>query len=205
LIVLVGGARRPGEHVVEVMYSNRDNQSTFPFKIVTIDPTIQGGQTTKVFPGVPDDFTGDAPARAVRVACGIPASMMRELFPKYTGQLADAGPIPDDVDRLADEFHAAVMAYKDDAVVQALVTATPRNDHTVILDLPPELGGKRQFDKLQIHDLVDAIRGKFNLPARDQFDRCEEMYPAARGIYEPLKAISDKIEAQLTSMESLAG
>jgi hypothetical protein len=156
----------PGKYTVEVAFLSEVSSAgsagssiSFPFVITRkYVADINTGQTTRLYPGVPDKWS---------TVHEIPALAARRLCPEGA-----APSPPDDI-----QFQRWVKEYLDDPTVRALHGADAFSKHFVVLDLPPALGGERDFDGSQIRYIANAISARHNLPDHAEVAVCMNLFP----------------------------
>lgn len=156
----------PGSHTVEVVFVTQATHAawnptppSFPFAITRKYPVdVAAGQTADIYVAIPDRWSNATDVPAARAFC--PPS-----------------PQPPD----AEDLRAKFAAYTEDPMVIVLRKASfavrAPGDHTAMLDLPPELGGPRAFDAVQIGEIIDAMVASHALPSQDEVADCAKRYP----------------------------
>jgi hypothetical protein len=183
----------PETYTIEVAlyspsYSDHTERS-FPFVITRkYVVEVRPGQTTQLYPGVPDDWDslGFYPARAVRGLCNVGA----------------APPDVDELKRLVTQLEGIVRAYMDDPMVKLLRgldrPSLSRPKGTVVLDLPPAQGGPRELDATQVRAIAGAISARHAFPDRSAITECQRRFPQIEAYAAYGKMIGD-IESDMES------
>jgi hypothetical protein len=102
-----------------------------------------------------------------------------------------------------DELKRKLSAYMNDSTVTALRGADAsflsRGKGVVVLDLPPEQGGSREFDGKQIKYIADAVANRANLPRQSDIEDCQRSFPQFADYYaeygKTIRFIADDIES----------
>ena len=172
-----------GTYAIElvILLSPDSSRSSFPFVInggYTRD--VQSGQTEGVSPGIPDDWS-DSP-----VAIAAATTFCDGSSPPSAAQL---------------NF---ITEYMQDPIVKSLRAAMsasllPHAEGVVMLDLPPEQGGSREFDGRQIRHIVDTISGHYYGYTLRDVAACQRNYPQFSRSYAEL---SEMISAKDKDIES---
>lgn len=178
-----------GRYTVEVAYlSNDPNRSSLPFAFSPkYIANVAAGSSTELHIGVPNDWTNSEPAISV-------------MPPMNCNDKPD-------VSYVAREIHT----YLNDPVVQALIQyqASSNADGIVTINLPPALGGSREYDSAQIKHVASAILDRYyniDHAAHLSFiEDCKNSHPEwSLSLDEYEKLINDAKEG-LQSAHKLAG
>jgi hypothetical protein len=170
--------RPPGDYVVEVAYLMP--QQAFPFAITRkYDITVQDGQTTQLFVGIPNDWSTVVPARRAPMACTADGR-------------ANVGDLQQDLDR-----------YARDPTVHAL-RAMELQDGASVIDLPPENGGPREFDRAQIGYIANAVLYGYAEPSHADVGACKESTPQFAQSFEAYERLLGDFDDQLRTIRALA-
>ncbi|HEY5839683.1 MAG TPA: hypothetical protein VIT19_11655 [Pyrinomonadaceae bacterium] len=183
----------PGTYTVELAILSKapsyyDSTGIFPFVITRkYVADVQSGQTTQLYPGVPDywyDPLGPFPVRAFRKFC--------------TGS-----PEPD-----SKRILQLVSAYMDDPVVRVLrrASASFRSPSTgvVVLNMPSAQGGPRQFDASQIRHIAATISANHVLPTHRDVADCQRLFPQYHRSYGEFDKMIDVVGTDIESFRKLA-
>lgn len=175
-----------GTYAIELVILS-SSRSSFPFVINGgYRRDVQPGQTEKISPGIPDDWSDTPEYLAVTALCG--------------------GSSPPDTDQVI----SWVKAYKDDAVVKLLraaaVTVSLRSqpERVVVLNLPAEQGGPREFDASQVRHIVNGISYRHKRYSLRDIAACESRYPLNSSSYTAYGKVISDIDNDIESFRKLA-
>jgi hypothetical protein len=185
----------PDKYTVEIAILSRGGSSASPFAVNSFPfvvtqkyvADVRPGQITKLYTGVPDDWSETRLAQAMRV-----------------DRLCPDGAAPPDFAQL----QHWVKDYVDDPVVKSLhdVNASsfspPKG--VVVLNLPSAQGGPREFDGSQITYIVDAILAHHNLPSHDEVAACQGRFPQFSRSYAAYDKMMSSIDTDIASFRKLA-
>jgi hypothetical protein len=184
----------PGKYNVELAIYSPGNvhgliggpANSFPFVITPKIPFgIQPGNTTEFHLAVPDQWSETVAPVAVQAHRACP----------------NGNPSPPDRNQL----ERWLKDYTDDPIVEALGEADSTSKRTVVLDLPPASGGKREFDGNQIRHITDAILASHDVPDHEEIEECRSLFPQysqAYTVYD--KTISRIIGKDIEQFRALA-
>jgi hypothetical protein len=184
--------RPPGEYTVEVAYLSQGHGS-FAFAMTAKRTmTVYPGGTSRIYVGLPDDWSDPVVP---------PAAGAQQVCP------GNFGPQSEEPDTRT--LMASMRNYRDDPVVQALlaldVSALSKPSGIVLLDLPPSLGGPREFDRAQIGDLANAVLAAYPAPSHEQVAACRTAHPDYPESYDRYDKMLTDFEDQLQAIRTLAG
>jgi hypothetical protein len=160
-------------------------KSSFPFVVsagwkVDVGP----GKPTQLYLSIPDAWENGS------VVPASPAQSHR----------ACPGNVPSAPNQ--DQVKQKIIAYKEDPIANALRTANARLSHlkdVVLIDLPSEQGGPREFDGAQILAIIDAISEHNDLPNQSDIQDCQRQYPQFSKSYamygDLIRFVDDELES----------
>jgi len=179
---------QPGNYVVEVVYfSHNEYYSSFPFAISPKYQANVGDRGRKeLYIGVPDDWERVEKAAA---AHGNPS--------------CDEKP---DASYILNQMNA----YLDDPVVQELTAKLgSSNDDSVSLDLPIADGGSREYDRVQIRYIANAILGHYynidHETSQSYIDDCKISHPEWSKTFDQYGKIVSDVKGEFQFVHRLAG
>ncbi len=79
-----------------------------------------------------------------------------------------------------------------------------RSRGVVVLDLPKELGGSREYDGRQIDQLADVVSVNGDLPTREEIAWCQSHYPQYSRSYTEYGKLLEEIGKDVKSFLALA-
>jgi hypothetical protein len=164
-------------------YGRLPSARFFPFVISRkYVADIRSGQTTQLYPGVPDDWSDPLGAFPVRA------------LPRF----CTGSPTPD-----ADQMRLLVKDYMNDPMVKILRRASAsvlsRPKGVVVLDLPLAQGGSREFDGTQIKHIADTISANHVLPKHHNVAECQRRFPQFYESYAEYDKMIEVIESEMES------
>ena len=179
---------RAGSHLIDlvVLQQGSDFKGSFPFVASSgWQKDIRKGKTTQLFLPIPNNFSKDfsvAAAQAFRLCPGAPA--------------------PPDLG----ELQGLIKEYLADPMVKVLrsVSATPHHKGRVVLDLPPEQGGAREYDGIQIRHIADTIGYRHNFPKQSDVNDCQQRFPQFSRSYARYGELLSVIDKDLETFRKLA-
>jgi hypothetical protein len=181
----------PGKYTVEVAILSYGNlrggygPSCFPFVITrkqVVDVRLD--HETQLDVGVPDDWSESYSPPAV--------SATRVCSEKESP--------PDNI-----QLQRWLEDYAHDPMVRALGGADATSKGVVVLDLPLDYGGKREFDGPQIRHITDAILRCHNLPDHSEIEECRTRFPLLAPAYDAYeKAINSIVNKDIQRFRELA-
>ena len=186
---------RPGQYTLEIAILSRGGPNVSPYTVNSFPfvvtqkyvADIQSGQVTKLYPGVPDDWSETRVVQALSV-----------------DRLCRDGQAPPDTDQL----EGWLTEYVNDPMVKALRGASPSSlsplKGVVVLNLPLAQGGSRDFDSSQITYIVDAIRDRGYLPSHSEIATCRGRLPQFSRSYEAYDKMISSIDTDIESFRKLA-
>jgi hypothetical protein len=181
-----------GKHEIDIaiLLPGPSPKSSFPFVIsagwqVDVGP----GKPTQLYLSIPDAWKNDSfpfalPAQSHRACPG------------------DAPSPPN-----GDQVKQQIRAYRDDPIASALRAANARLSHpkgVVLIDLPPEQGGPREFDGAQVSSIVAAISEHNDLPSESDIQDCQRLYPQFSKSYATYGGLVRFVDNELESFRKLA-
>jgi hypothetical protein len=179
---------RAGSHLVDlvVLQQGSDFKGSFPFVASSgWQKDIQKGKTTQLFLSIPSNFS-----KAFSVAAA----------PAF--RLCPGAPAPPDLG----ELQGLIKEYLADPMVKVLRTAsaTPHHKGRVVLDLPPEQGGSREYDGKQIRHIADTIGSSHNFPRQSDVTQCQQRFPQFSRSYARYGELLSVIDQDLETFRKLA-
>ena len=87
-------------------------------------------------------------------------------------------------------------------MVQALGNAEPHGQ-TALLDLPPELGRAREFDRTQLGYMVKAIKSLYPTYTSEELNTCQYNYPQFAESIAGAREMSDIINNKIIGFDDL--
>jgi hypothetical protein len=161
--------------------------SSFPFVTsVGWQVEVRKGKTSQLFLSIPSNFTrtGGAP----------------RLHPMY--RVCPGAPAPPDLVQL----QGLIKEYLDDPMVKILRSASvvPHHKGIVVLDLPSEQGGSREFDGKQIRHIADTIAVHHDFPSQDDVNDCLRRFPQFSRSYGQYGKLLSVIDQDLAYFRKLA-
>jgi hypothetical protein len=145
------------------------------------------GQTTKIFLAIPNGWSNVHAAIAAEAA-----------FCPANPTAANYGGLKTRYDR-----------YMLDPLVKAVrdASAAPRgmSTRTVTLNLPPEQGGRREFDGAELAHIVDGIRAEHDFPRDEDVAECQSRYPEYADSYANYRQTLAVIDDDMASLQHFAG
>lgn len=187
-----------GQYTVEVVILSRTapdgvyvSLRSFPFVITkTSVAEVRAGQTTPLYPGVPDDWIDYARQDTILLA---PRGICK------------GGSAPPDLK----EFRRSVQAYLLDPMVKILrgldFPSLSRSKGVVTLDLPPAQGGSREFDGRQIKFIAEGTLAEHYLPSHSDVTSCRRRFPQFSESYAEFDKLIGLIEDDRESLRKLGG
>ena len=161
--------------------------SSFPFVASSGWQTeVRKGKTTQLFLSIPYHLTDNSgAARAV---------------PMY--RVCPGGPTPPNIEQL----QGWIKEYLDDPLVKLLRSASVTSHHKgrVVLDLPPEQGGTREFDGKQIRHIADTITNRHDFPNQSDVNDCQQRFPQFSKSYAQYGKLLSVIDQDLEKFRKLA-
>ena len=161
--------------------------SSFPFAASPgWEAEVRKGKTKQLFLSIPNSFTNTgALSRAV---------------PRY--RVCPGAPTPPNLGQL----QGWIKEYLDDPMVKMLRSAsvTPHHKGTVVLNLPPEQGGTREFDGQQIRHIADTIANRHDFPSQSDVNDCQQRFPRFSKSYVEYGKLLSVIDQDLESFRKLA-
>ncbi|MGH9571517.1 MAG: hypothetical protein ACRD4F_17880 [Candidatus Angelobacter sp.] len=106
-----------------------------------------------------------------------------------------------------DQVKQKIRAYRDDPIASALRAANARLSHpkgVVLIDLPLEQGGPREFDGTQISSIVAAISDHNDFPSQSDIQDCQRLYPQFSKSYATYGDLIRFVDNELDSFRKLA-
>ncbi len=185
----------PEKYTVEILILSRGtgpggnySGSSFPFVITrkyVVD--VRPGQMAQIYPGVPDAWSDVRAIPAVRAY-----------------RVCPGGPVAPDVEQL----QSWARGYMDDPVLQTIrgagASTRARRKGVVVLDLPPEQGGEREFDGGQVGHMLNAVLAQHELPNHSDVADCQKRYPQFSQSYAVYDKIISDIDKDIESVRKLA-
>lgn len=165
-------ALRPGHYTIELAINspvllpshgaNTYDKSPFPFLFTRrYEVDIRADETVRLYPGIPDNWVEFQMPEAAAAPQWVAASESS----------------PPSVEAL----QAEVDEYMKDPMVKLLrgVDASRLSEPqgAVVLDLPEEEGGPREFDKYQVRIFVEAISARRRIPQHEDIAEMRRHYP----------------------------
>jgi hypothetical protein len=186
-------ALRPGEYTVEVAIYQPGRD--FPFVITgKWARDIRQGQITRIFVALPDDWTGGAGPAYAAAAHRVGGNEVCS-FDK---------PAPPDIDELQRLF----KRYNADPMVNVLrgvdASLLSRLKGVVVLDLPPDQGGSREFDGRQIWHIANEIPDRYSLPSQNDVAECQAHFPLFSSSYALYGKVISDVESEIESFLNLS-
>lgn len=167
-------------------------KSSFPFVISAgWDVDVEPGKPTQLYLSIPDAWEN--------------SSIMPASPAAAQSNKACPADVPSAPNR--DEVKQKIRAYKDDPIAQALRAANARLSHpkdVVLVDLPLEQGGPREFDGAQILAMVAAISEQYDLPSENDIQDCQRQYPQFSKSYSMYGDLIRFVDDELESFRKLA-
>lgn len=194
---------RPGAYTVDVVISSPPSpvssypKSNFPFVVTrSYEADVHAGETSGQYFAVPDNWDqgpGASPARAAgNSICG--------------GSLSYGG--NPNISGIGKEAEGLIKAYTSDPMVKLVRAAAAtgaRPNGTVVLDLPAEEGGSREFDGLQIQRITDSIALNYSPPEHRELEECRAAFPTEMNRVSVVYGkIIDFINQDIASFHALA-
>lgn len=178
----------PGEYNVEVIYSSMQRGS-FPFAITPKEVMeVEAGRKAEVFAGIPRDWTNQEEPTAAAVA---------DPCTYITGGKQDVQDLVNTMER-----------YARDPMVRALradsVSLPSAGRDTIVLHLPAEQGGTRQFDRAQIARIAGAIIVQYRVQSPESVLSCKTYHPEFAQSYDAYAGMLSDFEDQLQMFRLLA-
>jgi hypothetical protein len=177
-----------GAFKVDALYfSDRDAQSvSFPFVITPqYVADVEVGQRAEIFIGIPENWSNEETPTAAHHACS----------------LLDGSPILDYIMTESRRYISdpAVRALKAPGVFDV---STP--DGNVVLDLPPDQGGTREFNRAQIRDIANQILKNYELPTLAQITDCKNAHPESSQTFDEQYSMVSDFNEKLKFFRALA-
>jgi hypothetical protein len=179
---------RAGSHLIDlvVLQQGSDFKGSFPFVASSgWQKDIRKGKTTQLFLPVPNNFSN---------VISIPEAQAFRLCP--------GGPAPPDLG----ELQGLLKEYSADPMVKALrrVSATAHPKGRVVLYLPPEQGGAREYDDTQIRHIADTIGYRHNFPKQSDVNECQQRFPQFSKSYARYGELLSAIDKEHETFRKLA-
>ena len=166
-------------------------KSSFPFAISAgWEVEIEPGKLKQLYLSIPDAWD---------------RSSIMPASPAAQSNRACPSDVPSAPNR--DQVKQKISAYKDDPIANALRTANARLSHpkgVVLIDLPPEQGGPREFDGAQILAIVAAISEHNDLPSQSDIQDCQRRFPQFFKSYAMYGDLISFVDNELESFRKLA-
>jgi hypothetical protein len=175
---------------IAVLLPGPSYKSSFPFVVSAgwkVDVGL--GKPTQLYLSIPDVWANGS------VAPALPAQFHKAC----PGDV----PSPPNVDQVKQK----IRAYRDDPIASALRAANARLSHpkgVVLIDLPLEQGGPREFDGTQISSIVAAISDHNDFPSQSDIQDCQRLYPQFSKSYATYGDLIRFVDNELKSFRKLA-
>jgi hypothetical protein len=178
----------PGEDTVEVAIRSAGDDA-FPFVITgKWVRNVQRGRTTRIFIAVPDTWRDP---EMVAAAAGT------ELCWDNSTGLPDVAGL--------ERWVAVYMQDPMVKVLRGLKAATPAGSKgAVVLPLPPDEGGPREFDGGEIEYIVNSVSARFPRPSQSEITDCQARFPKYPKVYAAYSDMIRQIDTELASFHAFA-
>ena len=180
---------RAGSHKIDLVVLSYGSlfKSSFPFVASSgWQKDIRKGKTTQLFLSIPNNFTNNA---------GVARAQ-----PRY--RICPGAPAPPNLG----ELQGWIKEYLGDPMVKILRSAsvTPHRKGIVLLDLPAEQGGTREFDGKQVRNIADTITNRHDFPSQSDVNDCQHRFPQFSKSYAQYGKLLSVIDQDLESFRKLA-
>lgn len=189
---------RPGKYSLELVipssgWANHSSvyAGSFPFAVTrAYELTVHAGAGDTVYIALPNNWSNSL-AAAARPANGVCPS----------GTSAQ----PPDLNQL----QRWVNDYSNDPMLgilrAAVVSRSGMSRGVSVLDLPPSVGGTREFDGEQIREIVAAVHNSHFLPEHREVVECMEKAPQFSRTYTQYDLLIKDIDSEIRSFNDFAG